>query len=119
MTNHLKATLLGVAIFAPVVASAETLGGILGVVAQLVGAATPIVVALALIYFFWGLANFILSSGEADKRKEAVAIMIYGIIALFVMVSIWGVVNVLQSTFNIQPGSDVRAPRVQGIDRQP
>jgi hypothetical protein len=41
--------------------------------------------------------------------------MIYGIIALFVMVSIWGIINVLQTTFNVQGGSDIRAPRVQGI----
>lgn len=115
MTQHLKATILGAMVFAPIMASAETLQGILGIVGQLVGTATPIVVALALVYFFWGLGNFILGSSESEKRKEAIAIMIYGIIALFVMVSIWGIVNVLQTTFNVQGGSDIRAPRVQGI----
>jgi heme/copper-type cytochrome/quinol oxidase subunit 4 len=115
MKNHLKATILGALAFAPFLAFAETLGGILGTVGQLIGAATPIVVALALVYFFWGLANFIFNSGEDGKRKEAIAIMIYGIIALFVMVSIWGIINVLQTTFNVQGGSDIRAPRVQGI----
>lgn len=116
MTNsHLKATILGVLAFAPVFAFAETLGGILNTVAQLIGAATPIVVALALIYFFWGLGMFIINSGDENKRKEGISIMIYGIIALFVMVSIWGIINVLQTTFNVQQGSDIRAPRVQGI----
>jgi hypothetical protein len=115
MSIHLKATIVGALVFAPVLASAETLGGVLGIVGQLVGAATPIVVALALVYFFWGLGQFILGSSESEKRKEAIGIMIYGIIALFVMVSIWGIVNVLQTTFNVQGGSDVRAPRVQGI----
>jgi hypothetical protein len=115
MKEHLKATIAGALVFAPFLAFAETLTGILGTVGQLIGAATPIVVALALVYFFWGLGNFILGSGEGEKRKEAIAIMIYGIIALFVMVSIWGIVNVLQTTFNVQGGSDIRAPRVQGI----
>lgn len=116
MTNsYLKATVVGVLAVAPFFAFAETLGGILNTLAQLLGAATPIVVALALVYFFWGLATFILNSGEEGKRKEAISIMIYGIIALFVMVSIWGIINVLQTTFNVQQGSDIRAPRVQGI----
>lgn len=113
--SYLKATILGAVAFAPFMASAETLGGILGTLAQLIGAATPIVVALALVYFFWGLGTFILNSGDEGKRKEAISIMIYGIIALFVMVSIWGIINVLQTTFNVQQGSDIRAPRVQGI----
>lgn len=115
MSTHLKATIAGALAFAPFLAFAETLQGILGIVGQLIGTATPIVVALALVYFFWGLANFILGSDSEDKRKEAIAIMIYGILALFVMVSVWGIVNVLQTTFNVQSGSDVRAPRVQGI----
>ncbi len=115
MKNHLKATIVGALAFAPVFAFAETLGGILNTVGQLIGAATPIVVALALVYFFWGLGQFIFNSSDEAKRKEAISIMIYGIIALFVMVSIWGIINVLQTTFNVQGGSDIRAPRVQGV----
>ena len=115
MTNHLKATVVGAMVFAPFLAFAETLQGVLGIVGQLIGTATPIVVALALVYFFWGLGQFILGSSESEKRKEAIGIMIYGIIALFVMVSIWGIVNVLQTTFNVTGGNDIRAPRVQGI----
>lgn len=59
---------------------------------------TPIVVALALLYFFYGLAMFILKSGDEEKRKESKSIMIYGIIALFVMVSVWGLVSILGNT---------------------
>jgi len=29
-----------------------------------------VVIALALLFFFWGLANFILHSGDETKRKE-------------------------------------------------
>ncbi len=115
MINRYVATAaVGALALLPVAAHAETLGGILSTVGQLIGAATPIVVALALVFFFWGLAMFILSSGD-EKKKEAISVMIYGIIALFVMVSIWGIINVLQTTFNVQAGSDIRAPRVQGI----
>ncbi|MCL9971946.1 MAG: pilin [Candidatus Pacebacteria bacterium] len=112
MKQHLKATIVGALAFAPALAFAETLGGILDTIGQLIGAATPIVVALALVYFFWGLGQFILGSADEGKRKEAISIMIYGIIALFVMVSIWGIINVLQTTFSISGSGTVTPPTV-------
>ena len=117
MSTFVKSSLVGVLAVAPLATYAATLTDIVNTVGNLISLATPIVLALALVYFFWGLANFILSSGEADKRNEAIAIMIYGVIALFVMVSVWGIVNVLQSTFQVQSSGDIRAPSVQGVGR--
>lgn len=88
--------------------------GILEIFGDLINLATPIVVALALLYFFWGLASYILKAGDDDGRKKARETMIWGILALFIMVSVWGIINVIRDTFNIQdnqidvPGVDVR-----------
>lgn len=100
---------------APFAAFAADLQSILGTVGDLIGTATPIVVALALVYFFWGLASFILASSKDEERKKAISIMTYGIIALFVMLSVWGIINVLQSTFGITSGGDIRPPKVEGV----
>lgn len=78
-----------------------TLFGILDVVAGLINLATPIVVALALLYFFWGLAQYILNAGNEEKKKQGRDIMIWGILALFIMVSVWGIINVIRDTFNL------------------
>jgi len=75
--------------------------GILVTIGDLINLATPIVVALALLYFFWGLASYILKAGEDDGRKKARDTMIWGILALFVMVSVWGIINVVRDTFDI------------------
>lgn len=61
-----------------------------------------IILTLALIYFFWGVFKYIQSAGDETKRKEGITMMTYGIIALFVMVSVWGLVNVLQKTFELE-----------------
>lgn len=66
---------------------------------DLIGALVPIVFAFALVVFFWGIAQFILSADDANKRTESKQIMIWGVIALFVMLSIWGIIGVLKSTF--------------------
>ncbi|HEY4476388.1 MAG TPA: hypothetical protein VJB69_00130 [Candidatus Paceibacterota bacterium] len=58
-----------------------------------------LIVGLATIYFLIGVLKYIQSVGDETKRKEGVVMMTYGIIGLFVMVSLWGLVNVLNKTF--------------------
>jgi FtsH-binding integral membrane protein len=50
----------------------------------------PLVFTLALLFFFWGVAKYIWSEGQGkdDGRK----IMIWGVIGLFVMSCIWGII---------------------------
>lgn len=86
--------------------------GILEVFGDLVNLATPIVVALALLYFFWGLATYILNASNDEKKKEGKNIMIWGILALFIMVSVWGIINVVRDTFNL----DDNQINVPGVD---
>jgi thiol:disulfide interchange protein len=79
--------------------------GLIAIVHQLINLVTPVVIALALLFFFWGLATFILGSSNEEERKKGRNIMIYGILALFIMVSIWGIIAVLQNTFELRGGS--------------
>ncbi len=58
-----------------------------------------VIIALALVFFLWGMALFILNSGNEDKRSEGKQKMFWGIIALAVMIAIWGIVRLLASVF--------------------
>ncbi|MEK7185719.1 MAG: pilin [Patescibacteria group bacterium] len=59
-----------------------------------------ILVALALLYFMWGLARMIFRvAGDEKAIEEGKRIMLWGIISLFVMVSVWGIVNFLADSF--------------------
>jgi len=69
---------------------------------DLISTAIPIVGGLALLAFFWGLAKFILNAGSESGREEGKEVMKWGIIALFVMVSIWGIIYFLQVEFRLQ-----------------
>jgi len=54
----------------------------------------PLAFILALLFFFWGIAKYIRSAGsEKDEGKK---VMVWGIVALFVMASVWGLVAFLQ-----------------------
>lgn len=98
-----KKLLFALALIAfPAVSRAQaTAESILGDIYRLLGLVVPILMVLALIYFFWGLAQFILNSGDEEKRGAGKHIMIWGIIALFVMVAVWGLVGVIADTFEI------------------
>ena len=77
--------------------------GILIRISGLINTAIPVVLALAVLYFFWGLAKYVLNQSDEGKKEEGRNIMIWGIIALFIMVSVWGLIGILQRTFSIDP----------------
>lgn len=61
----------------------------------------PLIFALAVVVFVWGTVNFfILNSDDEKKREQGRQFMIWGIIALAVMLSVWGLVRILGGTFN-------------------
>ena len=100
-----KKIALGIAYFAPfLVFAQQTAQGILLVIASIFDIVIPFIITLALIYFLWGVATYIMNSGDEEARKTSRAVMIHGIIALFVIISVWGLVAILNSTFGIAAG---------------
>jgi hypothetical protein len=62
----------------------------------------PLIFTLATVLFIWGgVKFFIMNAGEEKKREEGKQFMLWGIIALAVMLSVWGLVNILGTTFNV------------------
>jgi hypothetical protein len=59
-----------------------------------------LVAVIALAWFLWGLALFILNLGGKDDRKlnEGKRQMLWGIVGLFIIFSVWGIISVLQNT---------------------
>jgi len=68
----------------------------------------PIIVGLAMVTFLYGLVLYIGNSGDESKRKESVQYIIYGLVGLFVMVSVWGLVGMIAGTF----GEGVSIPQL-------
>ena len=85
-----------------VVFAQENIQGVVGTIGRLLDLLLPVVVVLALLYFFYGLAKYILASDSDEGRAAARNIMIWGIIALFVIVSVWGLVRIIQTTFGLE-----------------
>ena len=114
----MKKLFIALGIFAlPVVAVAQ-LGNVQNIVGQfgnIIQMLIPIAFALALLFFFYGLARFILAAGDEEKREQGKSIMIWGIVALFVMASIWGIVRFIGDAFGVNQGDTVSVPTVPGL----
>ncbi len=65
----------------------------------------PLAFALCLLYFFWGVAKYLKSEGEG--KGEGRKVMIWGVVALFIAVSIWGIIAFIQSELTIAPIEEV------------
>ena len=72
------------------------------------GNLTFLILALAVLIFLYGLVGYIANSGDESKRKESVQYIFYGILGIFVMVSVWGLVSLLAGFI----GESVGIPRI-------
>src|SRR3989339_1096690 len=74
----------------------QDIGTLLEFIKTIMGLILPLLVGIAVLYFIWSLLMFLRESGS--KKDEARGHMLWGIVILFVMVSIWGLVNILGSS---------------------
>ena len=81
-----------------VVTDASTLGSAFNDLFTII---IDLLAGLALVYFLWGATQFIMNGGDEKKREEGRQQMIWGIVGLFIMISVWGLVNILVHTFNV------------------
>lgn len=56
-----------------------------------------LMVGLSIVAFLWGVFKFMRALG--DDKQEGKELMFWGIIGIFVIVSLWGIVNILHTTF--------------------
>lgn len=65
------------------------------------GVVVPVLFAVAFIVFLWGAFKvFILGATDDTAKKSGKDLMLWGLIGFFVMVSVWGLVNILTGTIN-------------------
>ena len=74
---------------------------------------TALFTALALLFFFWGLALFILKAGSEEGRAKGRVRMVWGIVALFVIVAVWGLVQLLFQISGASENKTYGPPSVQ------
>lgn len=71
---------------------------------KLVGIANaiiPFLIGVAFVAILWGIFKYIRNAGDAEKVAEGRMAVIYGVIALFMMLSFWGFVMLITKSLGL------------------
>ncbi len=79
-------------------------------IGSIVTALMPIAFTSVFVVFFWGVALYVVKAGDEEAQKKAKSIMIYGVIGIAIVASIWGIVGWLQSAFGVSGGASGNIP---------
>ena len=114
-----KTALIGSVLWAlPLIVAAQTAQNLVGLIrlaGDILNMLIPVLIALALVVFFWGLVKYIWGASGGDEKAEATKIMIAGLLSLFVMVSVWGIIRLAQNTLGVQGSQPIQPPLVPTI----
>lgn len=58
----------------------------------------PVLAAAALVLFLWSGLQYILKAGESHGKGAEREALLWGVIALFVLFSVWGILRLVCST---------------------
>ena len=90
----------------PVLAFAQTQAGdiqtVTGFINRLQGVINVVItflIGIGVLVIIYGILGYIMSAGNEEKRGEAKQYIIWGIIGVFIMLSIWGLINILINSF--------------------
>lgn len=80
---------------------ANTLGGLLRSIIVFINEyLIPFLWALAFLMFLFGVYQFFIAGGaDEEKRSQGKQFAVWGIIAFFVMSSLWGIINLFNDSF--------------------
>jgi hypothetical protein len=111
---------LGSLLAVPLVAFAAPIGNLTDVGNTFIGIINnilvPVLFALAFIVFVWGaFTTFIIGAQSEETKETGKNLMLWGLIGFFVMVSVWGLVNILTGTFTFTDSAVPEFPSAGGV----
>ena len=80
-------------------AEAATIDSLVNAVNKVV--VNPLIIfifALALVIFIYGVAQYLLNPESEEVRKQSKSHMIWGVVGMFIMVSVFGIMRIIINT---------------------
>lgn len=79
---------------------------------SILNAVIPILISFAVVYIIYAVVRYVIASTDEGREKGKSAIG-YGILGLFIILSIWGLVNILVRTFGLN--TNVPTDQIPGV----
>lgn len=68
---------------------------------EIINPAISVLFVLAFLFFFWGLFEFLWGRDNTEARKKGQQHMIWGVIGIFIMVAVFGIINLIMATLGV------------------
>ncbi len=99
----------------PTVVLAQTTAfSILAVIRNIMNIVIPLLITGALIFFIWGVIQYI-TAKDADAKEKGKKVLVQGVLGLFIIVSVWGLIGIIQSTFGVGSGGVLDETNIPGV----
>jgi hypothetical protein len=88
---------------------------------RLVNLVIPLLLAVAVVVFIYAVIKYILLAGSEIDRKKAVQQLVWSVVAITVILAVWGIARLLIGLFGIDPRSidpsyyPIVDPRTNGL----
>jgi SNF family Na+-dependent transporter len=86
-------------------AAGQNFATVIDYILELIYILIPILSILAFLLFFWGLSKFILSSGNTADIEKGRNYMLWGILALFILLSFRAIISLVSTDLGIGDGT--------------
>ncbi len=112
-----------IAFLVPMIASAQVSGGgtfngsaiggyLQGIVTFINSYVIPFIFAIAFIVFIWGVFQYFIAGGaNEEQRDKGKQLVFWGIIGFVVMITVWGIINLLVASTNLKEQNKADLPK--------
>jgi hypothetical protein len=77
--------------------SSLNFSGLINQLVNVINAIIPVLGSIALLIFFYGLVKYVYGSSDSHSHNDGKELIIWGLVAIFVLFSVWGIINVFKS----------------------
>ena len=67
----------------------------------IINPAILVIFSLGMLMFVWGLVQFLKSLSDGKVSEDGKQHMIYGVLGMFIMVSVFGIISLISNTFGL------------------
>lgn len=65
---------------------------------NIINPAITLMMGIAIIFFLWGVFEFVRHADSSEERKKGGMHILYGVLGLFIMVTAYGILNLILGT---------------------
>ena len=86
-------------IFAATAKTPTSFASLVNIVIEILGTLVVVVFSLTFLVFVWGIIkNWVLKGGSAEGAENGKKVAVAAIVAFVIMVSVWGILSLLQNS---------------------